>query len=217
MRHVPPLVIDTVITVVVYVVTLAAAVTGPYGFTPIPVVLALGVSAPLLWRRRCPIGVAIVVGMSTTLLAIARSMTPLPLGSLVATYTFAAACGPLWRMLGAAGTTAGVLASMAFPVRDPTGLAYVSIAFVTAYALGTATRARHARIDLLVERTLRLEEERKAAAATERARIARDVHDVLAHAVSVMVVQAEAGQVATDPAAVFDRIAAAGRTALAQI
>ncbi|RMI36968.1 sensor histidine kinase [Actinomadura harenae] len=60
------------------------------------------------------------------------------------------------------------------------------------------------------------------AAAAERARIARDMHDILAHAVSLMVVQAESGPllVASDPAraaATFDAVAETGRDAMAQL
>jgi signal transduction histidine kinase len=60
------------------------------------------------------------------------------------------------------------------------------------------------------------------AAAEERNRIARDMHDILAHAVCVMVVQAEAGPaaLATDQDRAvhsFDIIAEAGRTAMVQL
>jgi signal transduction histidine kinase len=76
------------------------------------------------------------------------------------------------------------------------------------------------------DRARRLERERAAdtarALAQERARIARDIHDVLAHAVSLMVVQAEAGPVVVRSApdraeASFEAIAAAGRDAMAQL
>ncbi|MFL6266593.1 MAG: sensor histidine kinase, partial [Actinomycetes bacterium] len=77
----------------------------------------------------------------------------------------------------------------------------------------------------LEERAAQLERERvtaaERAAERERARIARDMHDVLAHSVSLMVVQAEAGPVVRDDPdrteAAFDAISAAGRDALAQL
>ncbi len=64
--------------------------------------------------------------------------------------------------------------------------------------------------------------EAERAAERERARIARDMHDILAHAVSLMVVQAEAGPVAVrnDPEraeAAFEAIAGAGRDAMVQL
>ena len=78
----------------------------------------------------------------------------------------------------------------------------------------------------LQERAARLERERadeaRQAVASERARIARELHDVVAHHVSMMVVQAEAGPVAVehDPAratGAFEAIAATGRQALVEM
>jgi signal transduction histidine kinase len=75
---------------------------------------------------------------------------------------------------------------------------------------------------MLEERASRLAEAHEAAAARERARIAREMHDVLAHSVSLIVVRAEAGPVVmhSDPdraEAAFDAIAATGRDALRQL
>jgi signal transduction histidine kinase len=80
-------------------------------------------------------------------------------------------------------------------------------------------------VSAMEERTARVEREREQqtaqAAAAERTRIARELHDVVAHHVSLMVIQAEGGAArcehdGTDPAA-FDRIAAAGRAALVEL
>jgi signal transduction histidine kinase len=67
-----------------------------------------------------------------------------------------------------------------------------------------------------------VEEERAAAAARERTRIARDMHDIITHSVGMMVVQAEAGPlvVHSDPGratAAFEAIAETGRGAIAQL
>lgn len=65
-----------------------------------------------------------------------------------------------------------------------------------AIALGRILRSRQALVELLRERSNRLERDREhavaEAAAEERARIARELHDVIAHAVSLIVVQAGA-------------------------
>jgi signal transduction histidine kinase len=70
-----------------------------------------------------------------------------------------------------------------------------------AWIAGLLVRSRTQRVsdlageaDKLKQRTAQLELERVAAAAAERARIARELHDVVAHSVSVMVVQAEAAE-----------------------
>ncbi|MEV4223233.1 histidine kinase, partial [Nonomuraea sp. NPDC049725] len=98
----------------------------------------------------------------------------------------------------------------------------VGIAFVAAYALGTSARASRSRTAELTERARRLEQEHVAAVAEERARIARDMHDIITHAVGLMVVQAEAGPVvvrsdAPRAEAVFDAIADTGRGALTEL
>ena len=91
-----------------------------------------------------------------------------------------------------------------------------------AWAAGRALRERELVAAQLVERARELEEEREAHAALsvrfERARIAAELHDIVAHAISVMVIQASAGQrlVAHDPEATaetFDVIADAARQA----
>lgn len=82
---------------------------------------------------------------------------------------------------------------------------------LTAWVLGDSMRYRRAYYAELEDKTARLEAERhaqaKVAAAAERARIARELHDVVAHHVSVMVVQADGAGYAlrSDP----DRAAAA--------
>ena len=84
---------------------------------------------------------------------------------------------------------------------------------VAAWAAGLALREREVVASQLAERARELEEERDAHAALavryERARIASDLHDIVAHAVSVMVIQAGAGQrVAGDPEATAETFAA---------
>ncbi|MGL5908700.1 MAG: sensor histidine kinase, partial [Phycicoccus sp.] len=105
-----------------------------------------------------------------------------------------------------------------------TGLLLASV--VAAWALGRFRRLRAEQLVALAERAARAERDRdlrqREAAAPERARIARELHDVIAHSVSVMVRQAEGGRyVATrDPgaaAAVLGTIADTGREALTDI
>jgi signal transduction histidine kinase len=92
---------------------------------------------------------------------------------------------------------------------------------VAAWAAGLALRERELVAAQLAERARELEDEREAHAALsvryERARIASDLHDIVAHAITVMVIQAGAGQrVSADPAATaetFDAIAGAAEEA----
>jgi len=95
-----------------------------------------------------------------------------------------------------------------------------------AWVLGDSMRYRRAYYASLEDRAARLEAERDAqaqvAAAAERARIARELHDVIAHNVSVMVVQADGASYAmdNDPARAREALAAisaTGRQALAEM
>jgi signal transduction histidine kinase len=95
-----------------------------------------------------------------------------------------------------------------------TSVIYV-LAPVTAWALGHTMGYRRAYFAALTERAVRAERERDAqaqiGAAAERARIARELHDVIAHSLSVMVAQADGGRYA------FDAEPARSRQALAEI
>ena len=97
---------------------------------------------------------------------------------------------------------------------------------LTVWILGDSMRYRRGYYAALEDRAARLEAERdaqaKVAAAAERARIARELHDVVAHHVSVMVVQADGAGYAlrTDPdraEAALQAIAGTGRQALAEM
>ncbi|WP_068896805.1 sensor histidine kinase [Planomonospora sphaerica] len=221
LRGVPPAAVDAVITGAVAAATLWAGLRWAQG-GPWAAVLGLCASVPLLWRRRAPVGTGAVVGAATTGLALAHAMPPLPYGALVSAYTVAALSPPRRRLAGVAGGGVLLALSLAVPGESPDAFGYVGMAFAVAYALGAGERARRAEIETLAERTRRLEEERAAAAARERTRIARDMHDVLTHSVGIMVVQADAGFLVTrtDPdraQAAFDAIAETGREAIVQL
>lgn len=116
-----------------------------------------------------------------------------------------------------AGRPAGVSVVMQHKEHaQPFEYAFHLLSVLCAYGLGSLARVQRAYTAALEDRARRLERERAAdnarATAQERARIARDMHDILAHAVSLMVVQAEAGPVVvrSDPEraeAAFEAIA----------
>jgi len=103
---------------------------------------------------------------------------------------------------------------------------FIPLRFVVAWVAGYALRERAERAEAAEERAVRAEREREAAArvavAEERARIARELHDIVAHAVSVMVLQVGAVRHKLPDALAEDRdalrgVERAGRTALAEM
>ncbi|GAB3913640.1 two-component sensor histidine kinase [Microlunatus endophyticus] len=95
-----------------------------------------------------------------------------------------------------------------------------------AWFSGEGLRSSRLLQDALVDRTVRLEREReqqaRLAASAERARIAREMHDVIAHALSVMIAQADGGayvidQDAAEAKAALERISTTGRDSLTQM
>ncbi|MCM4081422.1 sensor histidine kinase [Paractinoplanes hotanensis] len=213
--------VDGLIAVGVFVATALPVLLSPDGQWWHLIAAALA-SLPLFWRRRAPLLTTATVGAAISVLGLAHQLPPLPFGSLVATYTFALLSPSPWRQTAIVVQSVAVVVSLIIPGEDPATFGYVGMAYVAAYSLGVGARGRGDRIAMLEERAARVEEERAAAAARDRNRIAREVHDIVAHTVAVMVVQAEAGPVVTrnDPERAektFEVIAESGRTAIAQL
>ena len=189
--------------------------------------IALGVveTLALLWRRRHP--VAVVVAVSAAAVAIAAvGAWLLPFQAAVALFTLAAAGGPRARAIGLA-SVAAIAATLWSAEHSPFGEATARVVFlVAAWLLGESVGSRRAYVREIEEKAERLEREHETearrAAAEEQARIARELHDVVAHALSVIVVQAgAAGEVLdSDPGRVREPIRAidaAARSALADL
>jgi signal transduction histidine kinase len=109
------------------------------------------------------------------------------------------------------------------PVGD---FVFIPLRFVVAWVAGYALHERAEQAEAAEQRAARAEREREAAArvavAEERARIARELHDIVAHAVSVMVLQVGAVRHRLPDALAEDRdalrgVERAGRTALAEM
>ncbi|MCX4540995.1 histidine kinase [Streptomyces sp. NBC_01565] len=185
-------------------------------------------NVPLVWRRRAP--VAAIFGMvaagSVYTLALDGPGQPLPYAPLIGVYTMALLCPARVRVAMGVTLTGLILASVAFNTGTARELLFALFVFAAAYALGRLQHTRQAYTAAIEARAAELERanriEAEQAAARERARIAREMHDILSHAVSIMIVQAEAGPVAVRRAperaeAAFDAIAETGRDAMAQL
>jgi len=160
--------------------------------------LLAGQALPLAWRRRYPVLVmSIVGGVRVAYDQIGFGFAPLPLGPAIAFYTVIDRSAPVWRWITTAAVAAGITVSLASPGHnEPYDAIFQAMIFATAWAAGVLSRTKRANLEAAENRAERAEAEldRHATreAAAERARIARELHDVVAHHVSLMAVQAEA-------------------------
>jgi signal transduction histidine kinase len=185
----------------------------------------------LAFRRLAPLlTVAAVLGSIAveSLLGVSLQKPDAPLLiALVAVYTAGAYLPLRDAVAGLALAIAGIGASYAgSSTNGHSDFAFTSVVVTAGWLVGRGMHGRVTQTAVLAERTQQLEQEaeaeRAAAIAEERRRIARDLHDVIAHSVSVMVVQAGAAEdvFGRDPAAVLDPIRAVqetGRGALVEI
>ena len=153
---------------------------------------------PLAWRRSYPAAVLLCTGAARIAYdQIGFGFAPFPLGVAIAMYTVFDRSGLLWRWITAVLTVAGTAISLSAPGhQEPYDAIFQALIFGTAAAAGLLSRARRANLRAAEVRADRAEAEldRRTAqqAAAERARIARELHDVVAHHVSLVAVQAEA-------------------------
>ncbi|MFI5619245.1 sensor histidine kinase [Streptomyces sp. NPDC051567] len=190
-------------------------------------VTALGV-LPLLWRTRAPVAVltAVVLAGFAYNLGLDGPGQPLPYAALVAFYTVAVRCpGRVRAVVSVCGSVAAVPA-VVWNTGTARELFFTLFVLGAAYVFGRLQYTRQAYTAAVEDRAAQLERanrvEAEQAAARERARIAREMHDILSHAVSLMIVQAEAGPVAVRRApdraeAAFEAISETGRDAMAQL
>jgi signal transduction histidine kinase len=158
----------------------------------------VALALPLLWRRRRPVGVFAVITAIALVQWAADARAFGDSALLVALYTVAAT-QPLRTTLAAAAVLeVGIGLAVARWGGGGEALnAVVALSgLVTAAAvLGVNVRHRHALLESLHERAARLEAERdqqgRLAAAAERSRIAREMHDIVAHNLSVMIALAD--------------------------
>ena len=199
----------------------------PYAAVSFPITLALA------WRRRAPL---VVLGVAAGLFFLALLLVPpsgdgaisVAIAVLVALYTVGAHTGGWQAVAGLAATLALVLGSIAVDPdeTDLNGYLFFLLVVGGPWLAGRAIRHRRLAERHLEARAVAAEREReeraRAAVAEERVRIARELHDVVAHAISVIVLQARGGRRSLprqpeESREAFDSIEAAGREALAEM
>ena len=160
--------------------------------------LVVAQAVPLTGRRSWPVAVSFVTGATRVAYdQIGFGFAPFPLATAIAFYTVIDRSRPVWRWIVTALAAVGISISLAAPGHnEPYDGIFQALIFLAAGAAGVLSRAKRASLQAAQGRADRAEAEvdRQAsrAAGQERTRIARELHDVVAHHVSLMAVQAEA-------------------------
>jgi signal transduction histidine kinase len=194
--------LDAVVALALVVVSVALAASGKH-HGPLPLLAAATTCGTVAWRRRAPATMVIVAVAGLVVFGISShgvDPTVAPLALLLDYY----ALGRAGSQRGHSGVDVALLAlplaatavgSRSNPVL---GVALVALATVVPFGAGRALASRAALSAELQENARRLEREQRErarrAAAEERNRIARELHDVVAHNVSVMVIQIQAAR-----------------------
>jgi signal transduction histidine kinase len=180
--------------------------------------------APLIWRRRWPTAVMAAVAAVALAQWLVDVRVLADVAVLLALYTVAVHERPSRVVVSTVAVEAGAI--MAAIRWSPAGTEPRSFVFLTGLVAaavfgGLAVRSGSQYLGWMDERAVRLELERDQqaaiSAAEERARIAREMHDVVAHSLSVVITLADAASVTPDrddAAVAMQQVAEVGREAL---
>ena len=240
------LIVDVSVAAILFAVTLASTLTpelfapGDQASGPLAVPVAVVLCGALAIRRLSPT-LALVVAWAGALLQMALGLPPLPVdvavfGVLYATAAYGAPA-TMWAGLASSFLGAGLISAYLVvvpvlrqglslsPLLDAVlsagVLLYVAAAFalLLAWTIGALVRMA---LRASANRASQREAEAEAAAEQERVRIARDMHDIVAHSLAVVIAQADGARyaAASDPSAAGEAlgtISSTARTALADV
>lgn len=232
-----PELIDTIAGVVIAGAALVQIASDLNGVLSTCVTLAViaGLAGGLRWRRLHPLLLALAAITIVLVGDLLGGRGTQPVAALMAylliVYSVGAHAPRRPAVLGLLALTAGLFVDNAIGPNAGTfsgvgDAVYPLMTCIPAWSVGRVLRARRAMSRRLADRVAELESEReqltRLAVGAERARIARELHDVVAHCVSLIVIQAAAGQrvVEGDAAAatrILDAILEAGDQALHEL
>ena len=225
-RH--PVAMDGIVAITFGIPSALGAVVDAHEPWLIPLVVA-GMIA-LLARRRAPLLVlALVTVLGVTVAVVFKGLHGFDSAAAFAVYAVAVARAPriAWTSLAVSAATMG--AAVALRAGGPTRieeLTGLALLVLLGIAIGISVRNRRLHVTDLVERGNALareaEQHSQLASIEERARIAREMHDVVAHSLSVMIALADGASASVDKSpiaaqAALDRLSETGRAALADM
>lgn len=209
--------VDTGVAVLAFGLTLAMLAGGGFGgsspgshpLDPLGVLLTATSTLPLIARRRAPLCVFVVACAASLALNALNYPLDVPFGPIVGVYSVAFAYGgsPWTPRRAAALVSVNLFVPAVAAAYAHTGvrlggilpeLLFWAVGFVGVWLAGDRARLRREQLAELEERAHRVEREtereRRLAAAEERTRIARELHDSAGHAINVILVQAGAAR-----------------------
>jgi signal transduction histidine kinase len=194
--------------IVAAIATLAMGETWSEGLSPYVASIPLGLvqAGALAWRRTAPLA-ALAIALGALIAQTAAGVSfhtpvyPIVVG-LVALYSLGQYAAWKPATLGLAGAFLGLFIAILFAESNgepyaPSDLGFIAFLMAAPWLVGQTLHGRTREVTRLTEQTRELERQRQAAIQQERARIARELHDVIAHSLSVMVVQAGAAEAVT--------------------
>ncbi len=220
-----PLIADTSVAVAVAMISAVWLVNRP-DVGAGAWVLQAGLIVPLAGRRRYPVAVFLIISLVALVQWALGTELVADLALLVALYTVASHRPRVVALGAAVMVEAGaVMASLRWALAGSwlRSLVFLSGLAAAAALLGANLRSRRARLAAMTERAARLERERDQqsliAAAAERTRIAREMHDIIAHSLAVIISLADgaAAKLRGDPEqarAAIGNVSDIGRQAL---
>jgi signal transduction histidine kinase len=219
-RIVPPLPDAAVALAIVLVEVGGAALTsrerGEPGVTPVAILLLLLQSLPVAWARRAPVPVWAITAAAALVYGIRDYPDPfLPLGPIVALFVVVALRPPPTAVVvGVCSLAIAGAGALLAGDSDAQDVAFAIVLVALGWVLGVLQRRRDERAATDQAAAMR------DAVLDERTRIARELHDVVAHHVSMMVVQSEAGAstaASEQDLERFEATASTGRDALTDL
>ena len=205
---------------------------GPRGPLWFDLLAILAITLPLFFRRRFRFGAPVLIGAVIALSSfVDKRLVPgnvIPIVVAIAAFVMMGMLRD--RTQAVAGLAIGIGVTAIVAHNDPTGgvgnFVFTSVVFAIAWTIGFLVSRKFHEAEEARERATRAEREREeraqVAVSDERARIARELHDVVGHSVSVMTVQASAARRLLRPQQEREReallvVEKTGREALAEM
>jgi signal transduction histidine kinase len=188
LRSLEPGVLDVGLAVALSVWVLAAEVPGD----PLRIAVLLAMTAAIAWRRRAP---TLVLAVEVAGVVVLPDRLDYPAGIALLFAAYSAVLLSSRRWLVAALLVVAAAWQLAFGGEVDISKNLVPLfLLLPVWLAGMATRSRELRAEASAERAERIEREREASLRAERARIARELHDIVTHSVSLMVLQTGAAR-----------------------